>query len=88
MKFEKQPSSMLIGVEKSNWGISIRWWPPLICCSSKRCWLSNRILGKWQPGSAYDSRTIALARVFEIGYYVVEDDRAVYLDSIIFIGVE
>jgi len=43
-------------------------------------------LGKWQPGSAYDSRTIALVRVFEIGYYVVEDDRAVYLDSISFIG--
>lgn len=45
-------------------------------------------LGKWQPGSSYDSRTIALAMVFEIGYYVVEDDRAVYLDSISFIGVE
>ena len=42
--------------------------------------------GRWQPGTPYDSRTIALARVFEIGYYVVEDDRAVYLDSISFIG--
>ena len=43
-------------------------------------------LGRWQPGTPYDSRTIALARVFEIGYYAVEDDQAVYLDSISFIG--
>ena len=42
--------------------------------------------GRWQPGTPYDSRTITLARVFEIGYYVVEDDRAVYLDSISLIG--
>ena len=44
--------------------------------------------GRWQPGTAYDSRTIVLARVFEIGYYVVEDDRTVYLDSIVYIGVD
>ena len=42
--------------------------------------------GRWQPDTPYDSRTIALARVFEIGYYVVEDDHAVYLDSISFVG--
>jgi hypothetical protein len=42
--------------------------------------------GRWQPGTPYDSRAIALARVFEIGYYVVEDDQTVYLASVRFIG--
>ena len=42
--------------------------------------------GRWQPDTPYDSRSIALARAFEIGYYVVEDDRAVYLDTIVFTG--